>query len=42
MSNDLRLADAAGAPDVQRHTLTDQRMKRFIELRWFHGISLED
>jgi hypothetical protein len=29
LSDDLRFADAAGAPDVQRHTLANQRVKRF-------------
>jgi hypothetical protein len=24
---------------VQGHTFADQRMKRLIELRWFHGVS---
>ena len=39
LGDDLRLADAAGAPDMQGHTFANQRMKRFIELRRFHGIS---
>ena len=30
LSDDLRLADTACAPNVQRHTLTYQRMKRLI------------
>ena len=38
LGNDLRLADAARAPDVQRHTFADQRMKRLKEFRGFHGI----
>jgi hypothetical protein len=24
------------APDMQRHTFTDQRMKRLVKLGWFH------
>ncbi len=36
LSDDLRLAAAARAPDVQRHTFTDQRMKRLVKLGWFH------
>jgi hypothetical protein len=24
---------------VERHTFANERMKRLIELRWFHGIS---
>jgi hypothetical protein len=31
MGDDLGFADAAGAPDVQRHTLADQRMQRLKE-----------
>ena len=38
LGNDLRLADAARAPDVQRHTFANQRMKRLIELRRFHEV----
>jgi hypothetical protein len=34
---DLRLADTARAPDMQRHTFTDQRMKRLVQLGWFHS-----
>ena len=30
------LAGAAGAPDVKRHTFANERMKRLMELRWFH------
>ena len=30
------------APDVPRHTLADQRMQRFKEFRWFHGISFQN
>jgi len=40
LSDDLRLADAARAPDVQGHTFTDQRMKRLVELRCFIRIYL--
>jgi hypothetical protein len=29
LGNDLRFADTASAPDVQRHTLADQRVERF-------------
>jgi hypothetical protein len=36
LGDDLRLADAARAPDMQRHTFADQRMKRFVKLGWFH------
>jgi hypothetical protein len=39
LGNDLLFADTACTPDMQRHTLADQRMKRFIEFRWFHGLS---
>jgi hypothetical protein len=35
------VSDSACTPDVQGHTFADQRMKRLIEFRWFHGISLE-
>jgi hypothetical protein len=43
LRDDLRLSDAARAPDMQRHTLTDQRMKRLIELGWFHlGLPQEE
>ena len=38
LRDDLRLADATCAPDMQRHTLPNQRMKRLIKLGWFHGI----
>ena len=38
LGDNLRLSNAARAPDVERHTFADQRMKRLIELRWFHGI----
>jgi hypothetical protein len=31
---------AARAPDVQEHTFANERMKRLIELRWFHEIFL--
>ena len=41
LGNDLRFADAACTPDMQRHTFADQRMKRLVELRWFHGISFK-
>jgi hypothetical protein len=37
LGDDLRLAHAARTPDVQWHTFTDQRMKRLVKLRWFHG-----
>jgi hypothetical protein len=36
LGNDLRFADAARAPDMQRHTFADQRMKRLVQLGWFH------
>jgi hypothetical protein len=36
LSHDLRFADAARTPDVQRHTFADQRMKRLVKLGWFH------
>jgi hypothetical protein len=36
LRDDLRLADAARTPDMQRHTFADQRMKRFVKLGWFH------
>jgi hypothetical protein len=36
LGDDLRLAHAARAPDVQRHTFADQRMKRLVKLGWFH------
>jgi hypothetical protein len=36
LGDDLRLADAARALDMQRHTFADQRMKRFVKLGWFH------
>jgi hypothetical protein len=36
LRDDLRLADAACAPDMQGHTLTDQRMKRLVQPGWFH------
>jgi hypothetical protein len=36
LGDDLRLADAARAPDMQRHTFADQRMKRLVKLGWFH------
>ena len=36
LSDDLRFADAARAPDVQRHAFTYERMERFVELGWFH------
>jgi hypothetical protein len=36
LRDDLRFADAARAPDMQRHTFADQRMKRLIQLGWFH------
>ena len=32
LSNNLRLADSAGTPNVQGHTFTDQRMERFVKL----------
>jgi hypothetical protein len=41
LPDDLRFADAAWSPDMQGHTLTDKRMKRFIELGGFHGLSLK-
>jgi hypothetical protein len=41
LADDLRFADAARSPDMQGHTLANERMKRFIELRGFHGLSLE-
>ena len=41
LGDDLRFTNAACSPDVQGHTFADQRMKRLIEFRWFHGISLE-
>jgi hypothetical protein len=41
LRDDLGLAYAACAPDVQRHTLTDKREKRFVKHGWFHGLSLE-
>jgi hypothetical protein len=31
LSNDLRLADAACAPDMRRHTFADQRMERLMD-----------
>ena len=31
LGDNLRLADTAGAPDVQGHTFVDQRMKRLVE-----------
>ena len=34
LSDDLRFADATCAPDMQRHTFTDQRMKRLVKLGW--------
>jgi hypothetical protein len=40
LGNDLGFPDAAGTPDVQGHTFTNQRMERLMELRWFHGCSL--
>jgi hypothetical protein len=40
LSNDLWLADTACAPDVERHTFANQRMKRFVQPGWFHGLSL--
>ena len=36
LGDDLRLADAARAPNVQRYTFADQRMKRLVKLGWFH------
>jgi len=39
LRDDLRLPNAARAPDVQRHTFADKRMKRLIEFRWFHEVS---
>ena len=36
LRHDLRFTDAARAPDMQRHTFADQRMKRFVKLGWFH------
>jgi hypothetical protein len=36
LRDDLRFADAARAPDMQRHTFANQRMKRLIQLGWFH------
>jgi hypothetical protein len=30
LRDDLRFADAARAPDMERHTFADQRMKRLI------------
>ena len=35
LRDDLRLADTARAPDMQRHTFTDQRMKRLVQLGRF-------
>jgi hypothetical protein len=39
LNHNLRLADAARAPDMQGHTFADQRMKRLVKLGWFHGDS---
>ena len=36
LRNDLRLAYATCAPDMQGHTLADQRMKRLVQLGRFH------
>jgi hypothetical protein len=41
LGNDLRFADAAGAPDMQRHTLAHQRVERFKECGGFHGTPSE-
>jgi hypothetical protein len=40
LADDLWFSDAAWSPDMQGHTLANQRMKRFIELGGFHGLSL--
>jgi hypothetical protein len=40
LSNNLGLADAARAPDVQGHTFPDQRMKRLVELERCDGIGI--
>ena len=42
LGDDLRFADAAGAPDVQRHTFADQRMQRFKECEGFIGLSFRN
>jgi hypothetical protein len=39
--DDLRLADAACSPDVERHTFADQRMERPKSFDGFMGSSLE-
>jgi hypothetical protein len=41
LPDDLRFTDAAWSPDMQGHALANERMKRFIELGGFHGLSLE-
>jgi hypothetical protein len=40
LRDDLRFSDATGAPNVQGYAFANERVKRLIELRWFHGISL--
>jgi hypothetical protein len=42
LGDNLRFPNAACAPDVQGHTFADQRVKRLIEFRWFHGMSSID
>jgi hypothetical protein len=39
LGDDLRFSDATRAPDMQRHTFADQRMKRLIQFGWFHSDS---
>jgi hypothetical protein len=41
LADDLGFTDAAWSPDMQGHTLANERMKRFIELGGFHEMSLE-
>ena len=40
--HDLRFANAAGAPDMHRHTLADQRMQRFQQSGGYHRITFQD
>ena len=40
LPDDLGFTDAAWSPDMQGHALANERMKRFIELGGFHGLSL--